>query len=119
MFPVSRMITRVARRGLATRSYIPPNLAGKTVASPAAQATGAEATNVDDLVYIYRQLPKGPAPKNNSKASGPLEWYRQRYFEGENASATPIVHFIATLFILGYYMEYVNHLSHHKNVKHH
>jgi hypothetical protein len=46
------------------------------------------------------QLPKGPAPA--AKASlNPIVRYKQRYFEGENASGAPIVHAITAIFLIG------------------
>ncbi|KXN66616.1 hypothetical protein CONCODRAFT_29821, partial [Conidiobolus coronatus NRRL 28638] len=90
-------------------SFIPPSLATKQGASGAA---AANTEGLGDLVHIYRQLPKGPASAQQS--GGPLEWYRRRYFEGPNASPAPILHIMIALGLLGYYIEYTGHLSHHK-----
>ena len=47
------------------------------------------------------QLPKGHAVKS-SPGLNPIARYKQRYFEGENASGAPFVHAIVGLFLIGY-----------------
>lgn len=47
------------------------------------------------------QLPKGPAPKKSAGAN-PFARYKQRYFEGDNASGAPFIHTIVGLFLVGY-----------------
>ncbi|SGY25458.1 BQ5605_C018g08619 [Microbotryum silenes-dioicae] len=68
------------------------------------------------VVDARRWLPKGSAPKRSS--SGPISWYRKKYFEGENASGAPFIHAIGALFIVGYSIAYNMHLKHHKNNHH-
>lgn len=47
------------------------------------------------------QLPKGAAAKKSAGAN-PFARYKQRYFEGENASGAPFIHAIVGLFFIGY-----------------
>ena len=56
------------------------------------------------LVNFYSKLPKGPAP---SSAAGGI---KGRFFNGKNASASPVVWTILGLFGLGYTIDYQSEL---------
>ncbi|ORX90737.1 hypothetical protein K493DRAFT_287705 [Basidiobolus meristosporus CBS 931.73] len=103
----------VARRAYSTRSYIPPNLAS------AVRSAGpkAETGDLSGLVEFYKRIPKGAA-----EAAKPTNWlarYRAKYWEGDNASFTPILHGMLLVGGLHYALAYKFHLKHHKNVEHH
>ncbi|SCZ88622.1 BZ3500_MvSof-1268-A1-R1_Chr10-2g03023 [Microbotryum saponariae] len=86
------------------------------IASPSAIGAPQSAARMTRVVDFYSKLPKGSAPKRSS--SGPISWYRKKYFEGENASGAPFIHAIGALFIVGYSVAYNMHLKHHKNNHH-
>jgi F-type H+-transporting ATPase subunit f len=63
------------------------------------QSTGKGA-DLSPLVGFYSKLPKGPA--SEPAVSG----IKARYFNGKNASASPIVFTVLALFGLGYTLDY-------------
>lgn len=65
-----------------------------------------------ELVSFYKKLPTGPAPAAK-KPINPFLRYKAAYFDGNNASGKPLVHFAAFILILGYTWEYQTHLKHH------
>ncbi|KAL9052953.1 MAG: hypothetical protein Q9162_005070 [Coniocarpon cinnabarinum] len=67
----------IFRRGIS--SLVPPK-----VASPSGIGASGDAKRMQRLVQFYERLPRGPAPEPSG--SGPIAWYRKRYF-GKNASA--------------------------------
>jgi F-type H+-transporting ATPase subunit f len=62
------------------------------------QSSGGGAS-LAPLVNFYSKLPKGSAPR----ALGGL---KARFFNGENASGSPIVFTILSIFGLGYFIDY-------------
>ncbi|KAJ2850966.1 ATP synthase f chain, mitochondrial precursor [Coemansia brasiliensis] len=103
------------------REIIPPNIgfaarAGESTAEATSSTLSSQ--QVSKIVSLYRGLPKGQAePK--AAPRGPFGKYYARYFQGENASAAPIVHFIAVMLVGGYSIHYITHLRHHKHAEHH
>lgn len=45
----------------------------------------ADAQRMQRLVNFYEKLPRGAAPE--PQASGPISWYRKRYFSGKGSPA--------------------------------
>ncbi|KAJ2079913.1 ATP synthase f chain, mitochondrial precursor [Coemansia sp. RSA 988] len=114
--------TAVSRRNYSSlREIIPPNIgfAARAGESAAESTTGAlSAPQVEKVVSLYRNLPKGPAgPKTTG--GGPLARYYARYIEGDNASAAPVGHIIGALLVGGYSIHYFMHLKHHKHAENH
>ncbi|TFY76606.1 hypothetical protein EWM64_g7405 [Hericium alpestre] len=85
---------------------VPPKIASPSILS------AGQGADLAPLVNFYSKLPKGPAPR---PTSGGL---KGRFFDGKNASASPIVVTIFALFGLGYTIDYQMHLKHHKNHPH-
>ncbi|KAK4050191.1 hypothetical protein OIO90_005173 [Microbotryomycetes sp. JL221] len=77
-------------------SLIPPK-----IASPSAIGAPQSAARMTRVVDFYSKLPKGAAPKKSAGAN-PFARYRQRYFEGDNASGAPFLHAIGVMFLIGY-----------------
>ncbi|RMD41325.1 hypothetical protein DV735_g3796, partial [Chaetothyriales sp. CBS 134920] len=98
----------IIRRGVST--LVPPK-----VASPEGLSAAKDAVRMARIAKFYEQLPKGSAPA--IKATGPFQWYQNKYF-GKNASAAPIWHVIIGVMGIGYSLEYYFHLRHHKNNAH-
>ncbi|KAJ1833266.1 ATP synthase f chain, mitochondrial precursor [Coemansia sp. RSA 2711] len=103
------------------REIIPPNIgfaarAGESVAEATPSTLSAQ--QVEKVVSLYRNLPKGQA-EAKAAGRGPFSRYYARYIEGKNASAAPIGHFIAVMLVGGYSIHYVMHLKHHKHAEHH
>lgn len=67
-----------------------------------------------EVVSFYKALPTGPAPAAK-KAVTPWGRYKQAYFDGDNASAKPLLHLAIAVLISGYVWEYQTHLKHHKH----
>jgi F-type H+-transporting ATPase subunit f len=62
--------------------------------------SAGKGSDLSPLVAFYSKLPKGPAP-------GPaVRGIKARYFNGKNASASPIVFTVLALFGLGYTIDY-------------
>ncbi|EGX53885.1 ATP synthase f chain, mitochondrial precursor [Orbilia oligospora] len=99
----------IFRRGIST--IIPPK-----VANPNAIGQAQNAVRMARLVELYTKLPKGPAPKIQGK--GLIGRYKAKYFDGENASAAPLLHIFVGLIAFGYAQNYYYHLRHHKNNAH-
>ncbi|KAK4049852.1 hypothetical protein OIV83_003908 [Microbotryomycetes sp. JL201] len=93
-------------------SLIPPK-----IASPSAIGAPQSAARMTRVVDFYSKLPKGAAPRKAAGAN-PIARYRQRYFEGDNASGAPFLHAIGVMFLIGYTIDYNMHLKHHKNNHH-
>ncbi|KAM0790223.1 hypothetical protein ACM66B_005536 [Microbotryomycetes sp. NB124-2] len=89
-------------------SLIPPK-----IASPSAIGAPQSAARMTRVVDFYSKLPKGAAPRKSAGAN-PFARYRQRYFEGDNASGAPFLHAIGVMFLIGYTIDYNMHLKHHK-----
>ncbi|ORY76887.1 mitochondrial F1-F0 ATP synthase subunit F of fungi-domain-containing protein, partial [Leucosporidium creatinivorum] len=89
-------------------ALIPPK-----IASPSAIGAPQSAARMTRVVDFYSKLPKGAAAKKSAGAN-PFARYKQRYFEGENASGAPFIHAIVGLFFIGYTIDYNMHLKHHK-----
>ncbi|PCH40451.1 hypothetical protein WOLCODRAFT_24111 [Wolfiporia cocos MD-104 SS10] len=85
---------------------IPPK-----IATPSILSSGSGA-GLGPLVNFYSKLPKGPAP------APAVRGLKERYFNGKNASAAPLLWTIVGLFTLGYTIDYQMHLKHHKNHAH-
>ncbi|KAF2970212.1 hypothetical protein GQX73_g3347 [Xylaria multiplex] len=90
----------IARRGLST--LIPPK-----VASPNAIGAAPDAVRMKRVVSFYEKLPRGPAPE--IKPTGLFGRYQAKHF-GKNPTATPIIHAIALILVVGYPMTYYFHL---------
>lgn len=99
----------VVRRQLST--LIPPK-----IASAKNIGANAQAQKLAQVGNFYKGLPQGPAPAN--KAFGPLARYKEKFFNGSNASGKPLLHVAAFVLIFGYSLEYYFHLRHHKNGAH-
>jgi F-type H+-transporting ATPase subunit f len=63
------------------------------------QSSGKGA-DLSPLVAFYSKLPKGPAPESAGRG------IKARYFNGKNASASPIVVTMLAIFGLGYTIDY-------------
>ncbi|KAI0307407.1 mitochondrial F1-F0 ATP synthase subunit F of fungi-domain-containing protein [Multifurca ochricompacta] len=98
------MQASLVRRQLS--GLVPPK-----IASPSILSSGKGA-DLNPLVAFYSKLPKGPA--HAAAARG----IKARYFNGKNASASPIVITVLAIFGLGYTIDYQMHLKHHKNHAH-
>ncbi|GAA95018.1 uncharacterized protein L969DRAFT_18952 [Mixia osmundae IAM 14324] len=94
------------------RTLIPPK-----IASPNAIGAQKTAQRMTRVIDFYSKLPKGPAP-HNSPGLNPVARYKARYFDGENASAAPLVHAIVGVFLISYTIHYQMHLKHHKSNHH-
>ncbi|CAO3672580.1 unnamed protein product [Umbelopsis vinacea] len=103
----------IIRRAYSTKTLIPPNLAATRVSSGSRES----ASRMGQLVDFYKKLPKGDA--QTAKPSGFYGRYKARYFDGENASATPVIHAMLLIGGISYAIDYHFHLKHHKNVEHH
>ncbi|KAH9815880.1 mitochondrial F1-F0 ATP synthase subunit F of fungi-domain-containing protein [Melampsora americana] len=100
----------------ALKNLIPPK-----IASVQALSGTSTATRMKRVVEFYSKLPKGSIDKSASTSSvglNPFNRYKAKYIDGENASATPLVHAILGLFLVGYTIEYNMHLKFHKNNHH-
>ncbi|CDR37340.1 CYFA0S01e09780g1_1 [Cyberlindnera fabianii] len=101
----------IIRRQLST--LIPPKIASaKNIGSnPAAKRLAS-------VVEFYKALPQGPAPQ--VKPTGLIGRYKEKYFNGDNATGKPLLHLSAFVLIFGYSLEYYFHLRHHKDgAEHH
>src|ERR1700731_4332983 len=98
-------MSTILRRAYSTKALIPPNLA----ASRAASGSKQDAARMGELVSFYKNLPKGDA--SPVKPSGLIGRYKAKYFDGENASATPVVHAILLIGGISYAIDYHFHLS--------
>ncbi|KZT12247.1 uncharacterized protein LAESUDRAFT_754736 [Laetiporus sulphureus 93-53] len=92
------------------RRYL-SNLVPPKVATPSILSSGSGA-GLGPLVNFYSKLPKGPAPVS---AFGGV---KQRYFNGKNASAAPILWIILGGMAFGYTIDYQMHLKHQKKHAH-
>ncbi|KAG2183586.1 hypothetical protein INT43_006592 [Umbelopsis isabellina] len=106
-------MSSILRRAYSTKSLVPPNLAAAKTFTGNKQS----ATRMTELVSFYQKLPKGNA--ETAKPSGLIGRYKARYFDGENSSATPVIHAIFLIGGISYAIDYHFHLKHHKNVEHH
>ncbi|KAF5315242.1 hypothetical protein D9619_007501 [Psilocybe cf. subviscida] len=97
------MHASLVRRQLS--GLIPPKIATPKLVS------GGSGAGLGPLVEFYSKLPKGDAP---ARGGG----IKARYFAGNNESGKPIVALIASLFFIGYAIDYNMHLKHHKNNAH-
>ncbi|KAF9034708.1 hypothetical protein BDZ89DRAFT_506232 [Hymenopellis radicata] len=96
------MHASLIRRSLG--GLVPPKIATPRLVS------GGSGEGLGPLVEFYSKLPKGnAAPKTGLKA---------RFANGDNASGTPYVLGILTIFGIGYTLDYQMHLKHHKNHPH-
>lgn len=96
---------------------IPPK-----IASAKNITTKPGAARIANVVGFYKNLPQGPRPVTTAKDISSFNWYgryKHKYFDGENASAMPLLHLAGAVMILGYSMEYYFHLRHEKNGGHH
>src|SRR6266851_4167456 len=90
------------RQSLHPREHSLPHFSLPHLSLPACllrQSTGKGA-DLSPLVAFYSKLPKGPA--SEPAVSG----IKARYFNGKNASASPIVFTVLALFGLGYTLDY-------------
>ncbi|KAJ1858144.1 ATP synthase f chain, mitochondrial precursor [Coemansia sp. RSA 1822] len=104
------------------REIIPPNIgfaarAGESAAPDAAPSI-LTAQQVEKVVSLYRNLPKGQA-EPQAVGRGPFSRYYARYIQGKNASGAPILHFIGIMLVGGYSLHYCMHLKDHKHVENH
>ncbi|KAI5950856.1 LSM6 [Candida jiufengensis] len=72
---------------------------------------GSAAKRMAEVVKFYKKLPQGPASTTVEKSTNPLVRYRQKYFDGDNASGKPLIHLAIIVIIFGYTLEY-EHLKH-------
>lgn len=79
---------------------IPPKIATPKSAS----GPGGSSARMESVVGFYKSLPKGDAPQ---KRGGGI---KARYFDGKNASGKPIVATLFTMFLIGYSIDYAQHL---------
>jgi len=98
------MHASLVRRNLS--GLVPPKIASPSILS------AGKGADLSPLVGFYSKLPKGPAPEPAVRG------IKARYFNGKNASASPIVFTVLALFGLGYTIDYQMHLKHHKNHAH-
>lgn len=134
---MNAIIGRAAlKRTIAMRNYssvrdiIPPNIgfaaragessgvAATTEASSSEVAKTLSSEQINKVVSLYRNLPKGNAEVQVAP-KGPIGRYYARYFAGENASAAPIAHVIIAMLVGGYSIHYFMHLKHHKHAENH
>jgi F-type H+-transporting ATPase subunit f len=99
----------IARRQLST--LIPPK-----IASAKNLGSNPQAKRLAQVVDFYKALPQGAAPAN--KPFGPLARYKEKFFNGDNASGKPLLHVAAFILAFGYGLEYYFHLRHHKSGAH-
>ena len=62
--------------------------------------TAGKGADLSPLVAFYSKLPKGPAPEAAGRG------IKARFFNGKNASASPIVVTVLAIFGLGYTIDY-------------
>jgi F-type H+-transporting ATPase subunit f len=62
--------------------------------------SAGKGADLTPLVAFYSKLPKGPAPESAGRG------IKARYFNGKNASASPIVVTMLAIFGLGYTIDY-------------
>lgn len=62
--------------------------------------SAGKGSDLSPLVAFYSKLPKGPASEPAFRG------IKARYFNGKNASASPIVFTVLALFGLGYTIDY-------------
>ncbi|KAH9982039.1 mitochondrial F1-F0 ATP synthase subunit F of fungi-domain-containing protein [Lactifluus volemus] len=86
------MHASLVRRQLS--GLVPPKIASPSILSA---GKGADLT---PLVAFYSKLPKGPA------SEPAIRGIKARYFNGKNASASPIVVTFLAIFGLGYTIDY-------------
>ncbi|KAH9964635.1 ATP17, subunit F of the F0 sector of mitochondrial F1F0 ATP synthase [Russula dissimulans] len=98
------MYPSLVRRQLS--GLVPPKIATPSILS------SGKGADLSPLVAFYSKLPKGPAPEPVVRG------IKARYFNGKNASASPIVYTVLAIFGLGYTIDYQMHLKHHKNHAH-
>ncbi|CCH58438.1 hypothetical protein TBLA_0A06460 [Henningerozyma blattae CBS 6284] len=101
-------------RSLST--LIPPKIAS---AKNLSSTPGA--TRISNVIGFYKNLPQGPRPATTAKDISSFNLYKKykyRYFDGDNASAMPILHITGAIFLLGYSMDYFFHLRHLKEGGH-
>ncbi len=67
--------------------------------------SAGKGSDLSPLVAFYSKLPKGPA------AEPAVRGIKARYFNGKNASASPIVFTVLALFGLGYTIDYQSELA--------
>ncbi|KAL9710867.1 ATP synthase f chain, mitochondrial precursor [Leucoagaricus gongylophorus] len=84
---------------------VPPKIATPKLVS------GGSGAGLGPLVDFYSKLPKGHGAPRVSGIKG-------RYFNGKNASGAPLVALIAGIFGVSYFLDYQQHLKHHKNHAH-
>jgi len=63
--------------------------------------SAGKGADLSPLVAFYSKLPKGPVPE-----SAVARGIKGRYFNGQNASASPIVFTMLAIFGLGYTIDY-------------
>ncbi|CAM9015181.1 unnamed protein product [Wickerhamomyces anomalus] len=99
----------IAKRQLST--LIPPKIAS-------AKNLGAapNAKRLVNVVQFYKSLPQGERAPN--QPFGPIARYKEKYFNGDNATGKPLLHLAGFILIFGYSCEYYFHLRHHKNGEH-
>lgn len=66
--------------------------------------SAGKGSDLSPLVAFYSKLPKGPA------SEPAVRGIKARYFNGKNASASPIVFTVLALFGLGYTIDYQSEL---------
>lgn len=69
-----------------------------------------------NVVQFYKSLPQGERAPN--QPFGPIARYKEKYFNGDNATGKPLLHLAGFILIFGYSCEYYFHLRHHKNGEH-
>ncbi|ODV62202.1 F1F0 ATP synthase subunit f [Ascoidea rubescens DSM 1968] len=99
----------VARRQLST--LIPPK-----IVSVKNLGSNPNAKKMASVVEFYKALPQGDAPVK--KSWGLLSKYRSAYFDGENGSVKPLLHYALFIMGVGYSLEYYFHHAAH-NGEHH
>ncbi|KAH9912933.1 mitochondrial F1-F0 ATP synthase subunit F of fungi-domain-containing protein [Fomitopsis serialis] len=85
---------------------VPPKIATPSILS------SGQGAGLGPLVNFYSKLPKGSSP------APAVRGIKERFFNGKNASAAPLLWGILGIFGLGYTIDYQMHLKNHKNHPH-
>ncbi|KAH3900260.1 probable ATP synthase subunit f, mitochondrial [Saccharomycodes ludwigii] len=95
----------IAKRALST--LIPPK-----IVSVKNLGAAPNSKRISNVVSFYKTLPQGSAPV--VKPSGVIGRYKAKFFDGDNASGKPLLHLAGFILVMGYTIEYLTHLRHHK-----
>ena len=96
------MIKRLFSSNICKKQFVPPNISLLYKTKPAEQQKASD--YVQSIINLYQKMPKGKKPE--LKDLGMWERYHEK-FKGSNA---PFFHFIVSLFVIGYSVDYYAHL---------